>query len=243
MAAAALLAATLKLEGALIMQIQGGGPLRLAVVECTSDFTMRAMAQWEGEVPEGSLEGKVGEGRFAITLDPRDGSQSYQGVVSLEGDTLAEALMNYMSRSEQLETHLWLDATESQASGMLLQQLPSRKDEDPDAWNRILHLGSTLSMPELHNLPVQTLIHRLFNEDDVRLFESQPVSFRCSCSRDKVAGMLRMLGHEEVHSILEEEGKVDVICEFCNRNYSFDPVDAEQLFAADTVVSADKTRH
>lgn len=244
MAAAALLAATLKFSGTLIMQIHGTGAIKLLVVECTSEMTLRATAKWEGEVPLGTLAELIENGRFAITIDPQEeGKQSYQGIVSLEGDTVADALEGYMLRSEQLETRLWLAADGHQATGMLLQKLPDQAEHDADGWNRAIHLGSTLSRDELLHLPASQIIHRLFHEEDIRVFESTLVSFGCSCSHERVANMLRLLGHEEVRTILEEQSKIEVSCEFCNRHYEFDAVDAEQLFVTTVVTGVTPTLH
>ncbi len=243
MAACALLAATLKFNGAVIMQIQGTGPVRLVVVECTARFAMRATAKWESELTETDFSALVGDGKFAITLDPKDGGNTYQGIVALEGHSVAEVLEHYMERSEQLDTKLVLAADGSVACGLLLQKLPEGVSEDADAWNRVHQLGATLSAPELLRLPFADIVHRLFHEEDVRIFEPQPVHFECSCSRERVGGMLRMLGAEEVRSILAEQGQVEVACEFCNQRYVFDAVDAEQLFASELITEAGRTRH
>jgi molecular chaperone Hsp33 len=241
-AAAVLLAATLKLQGSLILQIQGRGAIKLLVVECTGDLQLRATAKWEGEL-RGDLKEMVGEGRFVITLDPKNGSQAYQGIVALEGGSVADILQHYMSRSEQLETRLWLAADDSGAAGMLLQKLPEKETHDADAWDRVTKLGATLHRDELLRLPTLELLHRLYHEEDVRLFEAQSVSFHCGCSRDKVAAMLRMLGREEVESILEEQGRVEIHCEFCNQRYEFDPVDAALLFTGAIPPEVGDTRH
>jgi len=243
MAAAALLSATLKFEGALILQIQGSGPVKLMVVECTSDQTMRATAKWdkETELP-GGFRDLVGDGRFVITIAPTDLAQTYQGVVELSGDNVCGVLEHYMSTSEQLDTRLWLASNAEQATGMLLQRVPDGR-QDEEGWNRAVILGETVRREELLQLPGRELLRRLFHEEDVRLFEPRIVSFRCSCSRDRVVNMLRMLGREEVQSILQERGAVEVGCEFCNRQYVFDPVDAEQIFAADVVTPPTSTRH
>ena len=243
MAAAALLVATLKFEGALIMQMQGNGPVTLLVVECSSEFHLRATAKWREDLVPGDIAALLGQGKFVITIDPKSSSQIYQGIVALEGTTVAEVLEHYMLQSEQLETRLWLASDDEQACGLLLQRLPENASEDTDAWNRALNLGNTLSTPELLNLPPREILHRLFHEEDLRLFEPHPVSFRCTCSRERVANMLRLLGLDEVHSIIEEQGKIDVDCEFCNRHYSFDVVDVEQLFAAEVVTQPGQTRH
>jgi molecular chaperone Hsp33 len=241
-AAAVLLAATLKLEGSLILQIQGKGAIKLLVVECTGDLQLRATAKWEGEL-HGTLPELVGEGRFVITLDPKTGVQAYQGIVALEGKSVAEILEHYMSRSEQLETQLWLSADENGAAGMLLQKLPEKESQDADAWPRVTKLAETLHRDELLQLSTRELLHRLYHEEDVRLFDAQPVSFHCGCSREKVAAMLKMLGREEIDSILLEQGKVEIHCEFCNHRYEFDPVDAALVFTDSIPPAASQTRH
>jgi len=244
MAAAALLSATLKFSGSLIMQIQGGGPVRLLVVECGADLTMRAMAHWEGDLAEGAaLPELVGEGRFVITLDPKKGGQTYQGIVDLEGGSVATVLENYMQRSEQLDTRIWLAAGSHGAAGMLLQKMPDGPEADKDAWNRAVHLGATVKPRELLDLSAREIIHRLFHEEDIRLFDSTPVHFGCTCSRERVANTLRMLGYDEVHSLLDEIGYIEADCEFCNQHYVFDVVDAEQVFASDGTGPASYTRH
>ena len=243
MAAAALLAATLKLKGSLILQIQGKGPVSLLVVECTGDMAMRATAKWQGELPQGRLAQLIGDGRFVITLDPKDGKQTYQGIVQLEGDSIADILQNYMTRSEQLETRLFLAADDQQAAGMLLQKLPAQAGQDEDAWTRAGHLAATLKNEELFGLPAQEILHRLYHDEDIRLFEPQAVAFHCNCSRQSVANMLRMLGREEVESVLAEHGEIEVHCDFCNHRYGFDSVDAPQLFSPDKTAPGSQTRH
>jgi molecular chaperone Hsp33 len=242
MAAAALLSATLKFEGSLILQIQGSGAVKLIVVECTSEQTMRATAKWDGDLA-GSFRQLVGDGRFVITIAPSDVTQTYQGIVAVTGDSVSQVLEHYMSTSEQLETRLWLAADAAQAAGMLLQRVPGPPGDDTDAWTRAVTLGETVRSEELLQLPGTQVIRRLYHEEDVRVFDPRVVSFRCSCSRERVVNMLRMLGHEEVRSIISERGEVEVNCEFCNRHYGFDAVDAEQVFAADLQTRAGATRH
>ncbi len=244
MAAAALLAATLKLDnGALILQIQGKGPLNLLVVECSASLKMRATAKWKGELEDLSFVELVGNGHFVITLDPKDGGQTYQGIVPVEGDSISEVLQNYMQRSEQIETRIWLACDQTSASGMLLQKLPDLPEQDADAWARTGFLAETLTQEELISLPAETILTRLFHEEDVRLFEPRQISFHCSCSRKNVGNMLKMLGQEEVASIIQERGEIEVNCDFCNAAYVFDPVDAEQLFAADVTPPTSKSKH
>lgn len=243
-AATVLLAATLKLQGAMVLQIHGKGAVKLVVVECSSDMELRATAKWEGDLTRGKLRDLVGDGRFVITLDPKDGNQAYQGIVALEGDSIAEILQNYMTRSEQLDTRLWLAADDKSAGGMLLQKLPEQRQvEDEDAWDRAVAIADTLKPDELLTLPASELVHLLYHEEDIRLFEAEDVSFHCSCSRDNVARMLRMLGREEVNAILAERGDVEVHCEFCNQRYAFDRVDAEAVFSDAISIQANETRH
>ncbi len=247
LAASALLSGTIKYDGALTLQIQGSGPITLMIAECTSKRTLRGLAHWTGDVASGSLSDLTGSGQLAITIDPGPGMDRYQGIVELHGDSIAEALGGYLERSEQLDTRLWLSADGEVATGLLLQKLPegqhAAENEDEDLWNRAVQLASTVTPEELLDLAPRQLIHRLFHEEDVRLFESEPVSFRCGCSRDRVRTMLRAMGPDEVHDILREQGSVSVTCEFCNQKYEFDAVDAEQLFAAESSPAVPPTRH
>ena len=254
MAASALLTATLKMNGSLVLQIQGKGILKLLVVECTSEFGIRATAKWKGDVgDEQTLFDLIEHGQFVITLDPKDGGQTYQGIVPIEGDDISTILENYMLRSEQIDTKIWLCCDGNSAAGMLLQKLPDTMnqviqseesiEQDLDAWNRVGHLADTISDEELLHLPTETLIHRLFHEEDVRLFEASNTKFFCSCTRASVANMLRMLGADEIDSILEEQGKIEVNCDFCNTHYQFDKVDAAQLMASDLSAQGSKEIH
>lgn len=254
MAASALLTATLKMNGSLVLQIQSKGTLKLLVVECTSDFGIRATAKWNGEISdEQNLFDLIEHGQFVITLDPKDGGQTYQGIVPIEGDDISTILENYMLRSEQIDTKIWLASDGKSAAGMLLQKLPdtmnqvSKSEEsaehDVDAWNRVGHLADTITNDELLNLDTETLLHRLFHEEDVRLFEASNTKFFCSCTRTSVANMLRMLGNEEISSILEEQGKIEVNCDFCNTHYQFDKVDAAQLMVSDVAAQGSKEIH
>lgn len=246
MAASALLSATLKMNGALVMQIQSKGALKLLVVECNSDagstIKMRATAKWDGEIAEDkNLFDLVDQGQFMITLDPKEGGQAYQGIVPLEGGSISAVLENYMMRSEQIDTKIWLSCDGNSAAGMLIQKLPETMNQetqihDEDIWNRVGYLAGTVTDEELLNLPTETLITRLFHEEDVRLFEPSITQFFCSCTRESVSNMLRMLGNEEIHSIIEEQGKIEVNCDFCNSHYAFDKIDAAQLMVTEAAV-------
>ena len=262
MAASALLSATLKMDGALVLQIQSKGALKLLVVECSSDLNMRATAKWDesqtSKIAEKPFFDLVKNGQFIITLDPKEG-EAYQGIVPIEGETVAEMLQNYMLRSQQIDTSLWLHADETSASGLLLQKLPDFGgnlggvnsssaampvlNQDEDAWNRMNVLANTITNEELKDLPAETLLTRLFAEENVRLFEPKSTQFHCSCNQSSVASMLRMLGEDELNSILAEFGKIEVNCDFCNKHYLFDAVDTAQLLATEAAVSISKAKH
>jgi molecular chaperone Hsp33 len=242
MAAAALLIATLKMEGTLTLQVRGDGPVSMLVVQATSGRTLRGLAHSRADVEAAPMQTLFGAAQLVITIDPEQSRERYQGIVEIKGETLADALASYFAESEQLATRLWLAVDERQAAGLLLQALPGT-DEDPDAWQRAVHLASTLRDAELLGLSAQQLLHRLYHEEDIRLYESLPMSFRCSCSRARIETVLRGLGYDEVQGILRDEGVIGVDCEFCNQHYDFDAVDAERLFAAALAPSVPKTHH
>lgn len=262
-AAACLIHANIKFDGALILQVFGDGPVKLAVAEARSDLGFRATAKVVGEVGAGAqLEAMLnlhGQGRCAITLDPSErlpGRQPYQGVVPLHGDRreplqrLSQVLEHYMLQSEQLDTRLVLAADDRCAAGLLIQRLPAqgeanlssggwkRGDEDAigrsEDFNRIALLAATLKADELLGLSPEQILKRLFWEERVRLFEPALPRFACTCSRRRVAGMLRGLGRAEVESLLAERGEAEVACDFCGAVYRFDAVDVGEVFAATT---------
>lgn len=241
MAAIALLSATIKFDGSIILQSQTDGPLNTLVAQATNQLTLRGLARWEGDLPEGDLTAIYGAGNMSLTIT-NQGPARFQGIVELAGKNLAQALENYFSNSEQLASRLWLMADENRAAGLLLQKLPSEQERELD-WERICLLADTVTQDEMLNLPAQTLLHRLFHEEEIRLFDAMPVAFRCSCSRDRISNSLRALGRDELFSIIEEQGAIEVNCDFCNKHYHFDAIDAEQLFS-DTIPieGSDKTQ-
>jgi molecular chaperone Hsp33 len=231
LAAAVLLTSTLKFEGKLTLQLVGDGPMNLLVVQCTSEHEVRGLAKWRGAAPAGDLRSLAGEGRVAITIETGDEKDSYQGIVPITGATLAESLESYFQRSVQLPTRLWLTSGAGGTAGMLLQRVPDAWGEDAEkAWQHVQVLADTLSRDELRQLTDRDILRRLFHQDDLRLFEPQPVRFRCSCSQTRVEGTLKMLGREEIAGLLEEQAQIEVRCEFCNHAYLFDAVDAQSLF-------------
>jgi molecular chaperone Hsp33 len=245
-AASLLLAATIKFDGVLSLQLQGDGFVHLMLAQCTSGLGVRGLARYqEGERPPAAASDPgarvadlIGAGNLTVTLETDDGGQRYQGIVPISGERLAESLQGYFENSEQLPTRLWLYADAQGASGMLLQRLPGEGTprtgvaEVDDAWRRVQLIGDTLTREELRTLDDREILRRLFNEDDLRLFEPSPVYFRCRCSRERVAGMLQGLGETETRAVLAERGEVEVRCDFCNRAYVFDAVDVERLFSA-----------
>ena len=259
-AAAALLASNIKFNGALVMQIYGDGPLQLLVVECQSDLALRATAKVRDEpiaddISLRDLVNRNGRGRFSITLDPKEplpGQQPYQGIVALEGNSVAEVLQTYMRQSEQLETRLWLASNDTAVAGLLLQRLPGEGGKDiasPDdaAWEHLLALARTVTSEELLELAPSDVAHRLFWQESLEHYPPQTARFQCTCSRERIAKMLLSLGQEEVDSIIAEQGSVTVTCEFCGRRYAFDPVDTAQLFAggieSTAATATDGARH
>jgi molecular chaperone Hsp33 len=256
-AAGVLMQSNIKFNGALVMQIFGEGPVKVAVAEVQHDLSLRVTAKVIGEVAaDAHLQQLVnvnGRGRCAITLDPKDrlpGQQAYQGVVPLNASTgtgqprLADVLEHYMRQSEQLDTKLVLAANEHVAAGLLIQRLPAEggkveatgQEIDPaeqlEHFNRIATLAASLTAEELLQLDVETILRRLFWEEKLLRFDAQVPRFACTCSRERVAGMIRGLGAEEADSILAERGEIDVSCDFCGQHYRFDAVDTAQIFTA-----------
>jgi molecular chaperone Hsp33 len=266
-AAAALLSANLKFNGSIVMQIHGDGLVQLLVVECDADLRLRATAKLApgATVPDDAtlkqLFNANGHGRFVITLDPKDkvpGQQPYQGIVPLDGGDMATVIENYMLRSEQMDTKLWLAANDEVTRGLLLQKLPrnsnaggqvkqASEEEDLETWTRAVHLASTLKQEEMLTTDIATLMKRLYWEETLRVFDPAHPSFHCTCTREKVGDMLKMLGKEEVDSALADLGELAINCDFCGQLYAFDKVDCARLFTgeptADAIQPTSQTRH
>lgn len=231
LAAVSLLSITLKFEGRLLLQAQGEGNVSLLMAECNHHQHLRAIARYEGEVDESLAFNELLEkGRIALTIEPEQG-QRYQGVVPLEEDTLAGCLQAYFEQSEQLGTSIQLTADGTRAAGLMLQVLPAEETGDED-WSRVSMLASTLSDDELLNLDNEALLFRLFHEETCRLYEPQPLVFQCDCSRERSAEALKFMTEDELLAILEEQnGLIDVGCQFCNQQYHFDETDIRALFS------------
>lgn len=230
LAAVSLLSSNLKFEGRLILQAQGQGNVRLLMAECTHKRDVRAIARYDGDIPQNaSFTELLPQGQVVLTVEPEKGHR-YQGVVPLTGNTLAKCLESYFISSEQLPTQVHLASDGERAAGMLLQVLPADGTGEED-WERISHLASTLKSSELLQLDNQTLLYRLFHEENCRLYEPDSVQFRCTCSRERSAASLKMVEKKELLEVLEEHGAINVNCQFCNADYAFDRTDIEALFS------------
>jgi len=249
LAAAALLVGTLKFDGLLVLQARSAGAVPLLMVECSSEREVRGIARYHEEqlTPGATLAELMPEGVLAMTIDPANG-QRYQGIVALDGIDLADSLSNYFASSEQLPTRFWLNADGRRASGMLLQQLPADRIRDGEAreasWQHLRTLADTLTAEELLGLNTETLLHRLYHEEQVRLFDPRPIRFHCSCSRERSAKALISLGQHDAEQLLGEQGgSVTIDCQFCNQKYRFDAADVTQLFAGAGIEEPSGTRH
>ncbi|WP_415897140.1 Hsp33 family molecular chaperone HslO [Neptuniibacter sp. QD72_48] len=230
LAAVSLLSSNLKFKGRLILQAQGRGNVRVLMAECNHDRDLRAIARYEGELDEqANFVDLLPQGQVVLTIEPEQG-QPYQGIVPLDGKNLGKCLENYFLSSEQLPTQIQLASDGEKAAGMMLQVLPAQGTGEED-WDRVSHLASTLKSEELLELDNETLLYRLFHEEQCRLYEPDEVRFKCTCSRQRSEASLKLVEKAELLDVLEEQGKVAVNCQFCNAQYDFDAADIEALFA------------
>ncbi len=250
-AASVLLSATLKFEGSLTIQASGDGAITLMVIECRNDFGVRGVAKYQqplldeilNEQPdESELKVLLGDGTLIITIEQSKTKERYQGIVALEGNSMSDFLEGYLERSEQLETRIFLASDENTVGGLLLQQLPGQIEDD-DSWERVTHLASTIKSEELLGLGAKEILHRLYHEEDVRVFDPEPIYFKCSCTRDKVTNMLRSISHDEASAIIKEQGNISVDCEFCGETYQFDEIDIAGIYSKNSQPSDLSTKH
>ena len=243
LSAAALLSATLKFEGQLVLQYRSDSALRLVMAECSHQQDLRAIARYDEALDEAALEvtessaTDLAIGQLAITIEPERGRR-YQGIVPVESGSLATALEGYFRQSEQLATRIWLDSDSQRTAGLLLQALPASPDaaEQQLAMQHLATLTDTLTREELLNLPANELLYRLYHEESVELYPPQPLRFHCSCSAERSANALLSLGRDDVEQLLDEQGgKIEIDCQFCRRVYHFDAAEIGRLF--------DATRH
>ena len=236
-AASILLSTTLKFEGVMTLQAKGDGALSLLMIECTDQKTFRALARFDKTKIQGvSLKELLGHGTMAITVDPIKGNR-YQGIVPLNKDSLTESLEDYFAQSVQLPTKLWLASNGKICAGMLLQSLPSSAEVSVEArdafWGHVSALANTVTDKELLELDNETILTRLFNEEDIRLFDTAEIAFNCNCSYQRTAKVLKSLNKAEIDSIIEEMGEVAMDCQFCSQQYRFDKASIERIFAGE----------
>lgn len=228
LAAVVLLSATIKFKGAMIMQIQGGGELKALVAQASNDRKIRGLVRSEATVAGSNLQEMIGEGgRLVLTVES-DNADPYQGIVGVEAETLADVLKTYFSQSEQLDTRLWLFANKTHAAGLFIQELPSGNKDKAD-WERLEILANTVTGEELLSLDCEDLLHRLFHQEKVRIYQPEAVEFKCNCSRQKIGGTLVALGRSELEAVLRERDNIEVDCQFCGAQYHFDRIDVENL--------------
>lgn len=244
LAAVAMLSATIKFSGSMILQAQGDGAIKTLVTQATHDRKVRGLVRMRPETAigtAGDLTALFGQGQLVLTIEPSSG-EPYQGIVGLEGRQLSSALENYFLQSEQLKTRLWLYANDTTAAGLLLQELPAQSHNDED-WERITMLADTLSAAELLTLDCEPMLYRLFHQEKVRLFSAEPIQFECACSRYKIERTLHTLGRPELDGMLKERQQIEVVCEFCGERYQFDRIDIETLLGGRSSNDYPQTLH
>lgn len=248
--AISLLAESLKFDGSLVLQIRGTSPVTMLVAQATSDGAIRGIARWEGDIAKGSsFNDLFGAGTMVISIENKPNAdaqkgEGYQSLVSLQGDSLSECFSDYFAQSEQLNTSMCLAVNDECAAGILLQSLPANDNktiDDESGWNHAKLLAETLKSEsgkkELLTLNAKQLLHRLYHEEDLILYDGSPIRFECSCSQQKVENTVFSLGSTEVNSILEEQGSISIDCEFCNTHYELDTVDIERIFNESLIIS------
>lgn len=229
MAATALLSASLKFAGRLTLQMRLPGNVTLLQAETNEKGQLRAIARYDESAGDSEL--RFDDGQLVITIEPEQG-QRYQGIVSINGGNIAQALEEYFTQSEQLGSHFWLACDGQTAAALMLQKMPTPAGQvtDTDAWDRVSHLASTIRNDELLGLDAATVLHRLFHEEQTRIYPASELSFFCTCSKPRIANALHQMGYDELNSMIEENGKIDITCEFCQQNYVFDRPQVEELF-------------
>jgi molecular chaperone Hsp33 len=226
-----LLTSSIKFEGSLSLQFQGDKRLSLLLVQCDHELNLRAFAQCAEPLETKEYAQAFLEGQMVLTINQNNQTQSYQSMVPIQSTSMSENLMSYFAQSEQIATRVWLAVNENRAAGMLLQLMPGQDTQQREEfWEYAIQLGQTVSEEELLQLDNETLLYRLYNEADVRIFEPRRTQFKCRCTPEKMKQAITILGKEEAQSLLEEQGTIKINCEFCNQNYSFDPIDVAMIF-------------
>lgn len=246
MVAMPLLASTIKFDGKLTLQARGSGPVGLLVVQADADGGQRGLAHWQSEPPESPLSQIFGDATLTIQIESGKRGEVYQGIVEATGESLQDALAQYFENSEQLPTQLILHCDEQQAAGILIQQLPESSapaeiapEDAEENWNRVSLMAGTVGAAELMQSEISDLLAKVFSEDQVRLFDPEPLRFNCRCSRERTAGLIEGLGRAEAEDILAQQGSIEVTCEFCNATEVFDSIDVDTIFRGNTFTGGD----
>lgn len=230
--AALLMTATIKFKGQLTVQFSGEGPVSLLVAKCDHHFRIRGLAQFDATALADDIDASFHSGRLVVTIQRDDKPQPYQSIIPLEGHSIAQGLEHYFSQSEQIPTRIWLSTDERSAAGMLIQLLPGKPNQErEDFWEYATKIGETITDSELLSLNNTTILHRLYHEEDLRLFDPQPVVFRCQCSHAGMREAIKLLGEAEANDMLLEKQVIQVTCEYCNRGYDFDRTAIEEIFS------------
>lgn len=252
LAAIGLLSSTLKFDGSIILQARGDGPISTIMAECNHHSSLRGIVRMnetqeldESLAQAGSLQQLLGQGVLFITIEPKRAEnfsgklERYQGIVPMDSENLAGCLEHYFQQSEQLATRLWFTANGAHASGLLIQALPEQLNTNPevnrDHWETINALAETITTEELLELDHPTILYRLFNEQNVRVYDPRSLHFGCSCSRERSANALVALGKHEVEALLLEKGEIDIDCQFCNQHYHFTASDVRLLLGGEVL--------
>lgn len=226
-----LLASSIKFEGSLNLQFQGDERLPLLLVQCDHELNVRAYAKYAEHLEIKDYASAFLEGQMALVINQYNQTQVYQSVVPIESTSMADNLMAYFAQSEQIATKVWLAVDDEKAAGMLLQLMPGQESlQREQFWEFAVHLGQTVKEEELLTLDNEVLLHRLYHETELRLFEPRATRFKCRCSREKMEQVIISLGEKEALDIIKEQNQVEVNCDFCNTNYAFDAIDVTLLF-------------
>lgn len=229
--AVVLLADTIKFDGQITLQYQSNGPVKTLVAKCTHDGFIRGFAQWDHDVLPIDVPSALGDGQLVVTIEYDKKVQPYQSIIPVQKQTVAQALETYFMQSEQLPTRLYIDVSAESAAGLLIQAMPaSLQDTDQSAWAELVMLADTITGEELRQLDVQTIVYRLFNEHDVRLFDPRSIAFRCVCSEARMQAAIRTLGKADALAMLTTQKEIVVTCEFCNSAYAFDQAAVDAVF-------------
>lgn len=226
-----LLASSIQFEGNLNLQFQGDSSLPLLIVQCDHHLNIRAFAKYKADLNTEAYANSFLTGQMTLTINQYNQTQTYQSVVPIQSTSMSENLMEYFAQSEQIGTVVWLAIGPDSAAGMLLQLMPGEDTKQREEfWEYAVKIGETLTQEELLHLNNQTLLHRLYHETELRIFDSKSTRFACRCSPEKMQDLLTALGKEDAEALLKEQGLIDISCDFCNRHYTWDSIDVSMIF-------------